>query len=65
MKVKFFTSSESFEALENEINEFVDAENVGVISLTPNTLYGHDFFEDGRICNQWIDYTVTLIYKEL
>lgn len=67
MKVKFFENPNagSFSDFEDEINKFISKENIKVISITSNITPMHDLFEDGRICNQWDQFSVTLIYKEL
>lgn len=67
MKVKFFEnpSAYSFSDFENEINEFINQEKIEIVSITQTVTPMHDLWEDGRICNQWNQFIVILIYKEL
>lgn len=67
MKVKFFENpnATSFSDFEKEINEFIDREKVGIVSIIPTVMPMHDLQYDGAVCNQWNQFTVTLIYKEL
>ena len=64
MKVKIFNISTSIKDLEAEINKFIEDENAEVISINTSITPMHDlFYDDGKVCNQWEEYTAVLIYN--
>jgi|GEM_PF-3839028 len=59
--VKIITSSISHQDLENKINEWnLSNKNIQSISFTITLM--RENYNDGSICNQWIDYTAIILY---
>ena len=63
MKVKIFSNSTSINELEIQINQFIEENNVEVLSINTSISPMHDLFYDGGVCNQWEQYTISLVYK--
>lgn len=59
--VKIITSSISHQDLEDKINEW-DISNRTIVSISFSITPMHDIYDDGTLCNQWIDYTAIIIY---
>lgn len=65
MKVKIFSNSTSINDLEIQINQFIEENNVEVLSLNTSISPMHDLFYDGGVRNQWEQYTISLVYKSI
>lgn len=65
MKVKIFSNSTSINELEIQINQFIEENNVEVLSLNTSISPMHDLFYDGGVRNQWEQYTISLVYKSI
>lgn len=62
MKIKIFNSDVSYVDLENKIDKWIDQLKPTIISVDLNVLNVKEYYEDGRICNQWIEYTAAIVY---
>lgn len=65
MKVKIFNNSTSIKDLEEEINQFIQEEEVEILSINTSITPMHDLFHDCTVRNQWEEYTCVLLYNEL
>lgn len=63
MKIKIFNSSTSTDDLENQIAEWTKDLNPDIISTNMSTDSLVDFYDDGKMCNKWIEYSLVIIYK--
>ena len=62
--IKIFRDTD-LQALEANINGIIREEyGMKVKDVKIDLHYGKDYFEDGRICNQWIDYIAVLIFED-
>lgn len=52
------------QALEANINGTIREEyGIKVKDVKIDLYYGKDYYEDGRICNQWTEYIGTIIFE--
>jgi len=52
------------QSLEANINGIIREEySLKVKDIKIETSYGKDYFDDGRICNQWVDYVGIIIFE--
>jgi hypothetical protein len=53
------------QALEANINGIIREEfGLRVKDVKIDLYYGKDYYEDGRICNQWAEYIGLIIFKK-
>jgi hypothetical protein len=53
------------QALEANINGIIREEfGLRVKDVKIDLYYGKDYYDDGRICNQWIEYIGLIIFKK-
>ena len=64
MKVKIFNSSISIKEIEDEMNKFIEESDVRVMKVFTTFSPMHDLFHDGSVLNQWVEYTIVLVYVE-
>jgi hypothetical protein len=62
MKTEIITSQNVAEAQE-QINKFLLNNPINVVSVEVRPYNLHDLFYDGNVCNQWIEYITTILYK--
>lgn len=65
MKVKIFSNSTSINELEIQINQFIEENNVEVLSINTSISPMHDLYYGGGVRNQWEQYTISLVYKSI
>lgn len=62
MKTTILTSDISTDDLNNKLNEFVfDGIMIHSQQLTVTPM--RDFFYDGNVCNQWVNYTLVIFHN--
>ena len=55
---------DNLEYLEANINGIIREEyGMKVKDVKIDLYYGKDYYEDGRICNQWVDYIGIIIFE--
>lgn len=66
MKIKIFQANWVIE-VESEINKWLSENpNIEIIDVKPHSNVMYDMYESQppTVCNQWLEYTWTVIYKE-
>lgn len=56
--IKTFTTGLNMN-IDDEMNKFLEENNATPVSLS--THYLHDTYEDGRVCNRWVE--IVMIYE--
>lgn len=63
MKIKMFTSNVSLDDLENKVHDWNKDLKIKIIDIKLDCTSLNDRYDDGTICNQWIEYSVVIIYQ--